>query len=312
MKTLAVFCALALLPGAALAADLPDWAYPVAPQGLPSKADASKVVRAEGSTKQYTEAQIDDPFGPPDWFPGEHPAMPPVVAHGVKPAVIACGRCHLPDGSGHPESSSLAALPAGYMIRQMEDYAAGRHTGPRKASMVRIAKALSAEDNKASAEYYAALPLQAGYIKVVEQATVPKSYVGEGNMRFVDPKGGTEPLGQRIIELPRSEEQARARNPHFGFVAYVPKGSIARGEKLAKGGNGKTIACASCHGEGLKGLGPVPSLAGRSAIFLVRQLMDMQAGRRTGEWTTLHAPVNAKLDTGDIIALAAYAASRAP
>jgi cytochrome c553 len=147
---------------------------------------------------------------------------------------------------------------------------------------------------------------------VVEQATVPKSQVGEGNMRFVDPKGGTEPLGRRIIELPQNEEQARARNPRFGFVAYVPKGSIARGAQLAQGGNGKTIACAGCHGEGLKGLGPIPSLAGRSAIFVVRQLMDMQAGRRTGEWTTLHAKVNAKLDTGDIIALAAYSASLKP
>ena len=311
MKMLAVFCAVVLLPGAALAAELPSWAYPVAPQGLP-KPDPAKVVRVEGSDKQYTEAQIDDVFNPPDWFPGEHPAMPPVVARGVKPSVLACDRCHLPSGSGHPESSSLAALPVAYMVRQMEDYAAGRHTGPRKGLMIQIAKALSPDDNKASAEYYAALPLQAGYIKVVEKAAVPKSYVGEGNMRFADPKGGTEPLGQRIIELPQNEEQARARNPHFGFVAYVPPGSIAKGEKLAMGGNGKTIACAGCHGEGLKGLGPVPSLAGRSAIFLVRQLMDMQAGRRTGEWTTLHAPVNAKLDSGDIIALAAYAASRKP
>jgi cytochrome c553 len=123
---------------------------------------------------------------------------------------------------------------------------------------------------------------------------------------------GDEPIGMRIIELPEDEAGARARNPKTGFVAHVPPGSIAKGQALAAGANGKTVACAICHGQGLKGLGEVPSLAGPSAIFLVRQIMDMKSGARTGTWTPLHDQVNAKLDTGDIIALAAYAASREP
>ena len=39
----------------------------------------------------FTQAQIGNGFGPADWFPGDHPAMPDVVAHGKQPAVRACG-----------------------------------------------------------------------------------------------------------------------------------------------------------------------------------------------------------------------------
>jgi cytochrome c553 len=105
---------IALLPSLALAAENPDWAYPVAPP--PSQPDNVILKSVPGSAKQYTQAQIDDPFNPPDWFPSEHPPMPEIVAHGgQKPAGRACALCHLPSGDGHPESSSLAGLPAAYL-----------------------------------------------------------------------------------------------------------------------------------------------------------------------------------------------------
>jgi cytochrome c553 len=132
-------------------------------------------------------------------------------------------------------------------------------------------------------------------------------------MRFVTANGGNEPIGERIIEVPQDEVAARARNPHSGFIAYVPPGSIARGEALATtGGGGKTVPCAICHGEGLKGLGQVPSLAGRSTLYLTRQLLDIKSGARTGAWAVLMQQVVAKLDVNDVIALVAYAASRPP
>ena len=150
-------------------------------------------------------------------------------------------------------------------------------------------------------------------MKVVEQAEVPKTFVGEGAMRFVSPGNEKEPIGSRIIVVPQDEEGAKARNPHTGFLAYVPPGSVAKGEALATtGGGGKTLQCAICHGEGLKGLGEVPSLAGRDPIYLTRQLMDIKKGSRTGAWITLMQQVVAKLDDNDIIALASYAASRQP
>jgi cytochrome c553 len=131
-------------------------------------------------------------------------------------------------------------------------------------------------------------------------------------MRFLDEKGGTEKIGDRIIELPQNVELAKARDPKFGFIAYVPPGSIAQGKKLASGVKGKTESCAVCHGEGLKGLGEVPSLAGRDPIFLVRQLWDFKEGRRAGSWASLHGPFNYQLEVKDMVALAAYAGSLQP
>jgi cytochrome c553 len=311
MRKLIVLLALAGLPGAALAAPLPDWAYPVAPPGVTASM-TDKVVKVPGSDKQYTEKQIEDGFGPPDWFPSDHAPMPPIVANGAKPGAIACARCHLPTGAGHPESSPMWGLPVSYTLRQMADYAAGKHEGPRKGLMIRIAKQLSADETRAAAEYFATTKLTPGYLKVVEKAIVPKSSVGENNMRFVDEKGATEKIGERIIEVPQNEELAKARNPKSGFIAYVPPGSIALGKKLAAGVKGKTEPCAVCHGVGLKGLGEVPSIAGRDPIFLVRQLWDFKDGRRTGAWATLHGPFNHQLEIKDMIALAAYAGSLQP
>jgi cytochrome c553 len=79
-----------------------------------------------------------------------------------------------------------------------------------------------------------------------------------------------------------------------------------------KGGSGKTIQCALCHGADLKGLGPLPSIAGRSPSYMFRQLYDFQHGARTGEWSPLMAQIVANLDEQDLLAIVAYLASRDP
>jgi len=56
------------------------------------------------------------------------------------------------------------------------------------------------------------------------------------------------------------------------------RGSIKKGEALVKRRLGQTIACEICHGEGLKGLGDVPRLAGIHPIYIVRQLYIFQTG----------------------------------
>jgi cytochrome c553 len=114
------------------------------------------------------------------------------------------------------------------------------------------------------------------------------------------------------VESPEDAERTELlRDPHSGFIAYVPPGSVKRGEALVMhGGGGKTIACTTCHGTDLQGLGPVPGIGGRSPSYLVRQLYDMQVGARHGVWTELMKPVIAKLTSDDMIAIAAYAASR--
>jgi cytochrome c553 len=296
----------------AIAADNPEWAYP--PIRQPANPDNTVKKSVPGSSKHYTQAQIDDPFNPPDWFPNEHPPMPQIVAHGgQRPAGRACAQCHLPTGNGHPESASVAGLPVDYIARQMAEFKTGRRAGPAAGAMIAVAQVVAEDDIDAAADYFSKLKPTTDYNKVVEADTVPKSYVGAGGMRLPAKDGGTEPLGNRIIALPVDANAAVLRDPHSGFVYFVPQGSIAKGEALVTtGGDGKTVGCTLCHGQALKGMGEVPPLAGRSATYLFRQLNDIQDGTRTGPGIALMKPVVAKLDQSDMIALAAYLASRNP
>jgi cytochrome c553 len=79
---------------------------------------------------------------------------------------------------------------------------------------------------------------------------------------------------------------------------------------VTTGGNGKTEACTVCHGQDLRGFGPVPGIAGRSPSYLARQLYDFQAGARKGEWSELMKPVVAKLTNEDMVNITAYVSSR--
>jgi cytochrome c553 len=312
MKLLMAGLSLAtVLSTAALAADNPDWAYPVTPP--PGQLDNVKLLTVPGSSKQDTQAQVDDPFNPPDWFPDEHPPMPEVVAHGgPKPAGRACAQCHLTSGDGHPESAGLSGLPAGYITRQMGIFKTGQRNNARAGVMIAMALVLSDDEVKAAADYFARLKPTAGYNTLIETDTVAKSYVGAGGMRFAAPDGGTEPIGDRIIVLPKDETEAKLRDPHSGFNDYVPAGSVAKGEALAAGGDGKTVVCALCHGPDLRGAGEVPGITGRTATYTFRQLNDMQSGARNGVGVSFMKPVVAKLTQSDMIALAAYLEFRKP
>ena len=127
------------------------------------------------------------------------------------------------------------------------------------------------------------------------------------------PGNETEPIGHRIIEMPvKPEDTELLRDPHSGFIAYVPPGSVSRGETLVKNGDGKTTPCGVCHGAALQGMGPVPGLAGRSPSYIGRQLYDIQQGTRKGEWSELMKPVVSKLTNDDLVAIAAYTASLKP
>jgi cytochrome c553 len=312
MKVLLSLSFAAVLCTAASAADNPEWAYPVTPP--PGQLDNVTALKAAGSSKEYTQAQVDDPFSPPDWFPDDHPPMPEIVAHGgPRPAGRACALCHLTSGDGHPESAGLSGLQAVYITRQMAAFKNGDRTGGRAPVMIAMAKVLSDDEVKSSAAYFADLKPTAGYNKVVETESVPKSYVGAGGMRFVTPDGGKEPIGNRIIVVPVNETEAKLRDPRFGFIDYVPAGSIASGEVLATtGGGGKTIACGICHGQTLNGLGEVPPIIGKTGTYIFRQLHDMQSGARKGPWVELMKGVVADLTDADMIALAAYLESRNP
>jgi cytochrome c553 len=312
-----VVATVVLAAGFAGAADVPPpWAFAVNPPDTPKPPPDDGVLRhVPGSDVTYTLTQVRDLFSPPDWHPDDHPPMPDPVAHGTKPNVFACGYCHLPNGLGRPENSSLAGLPAAYIVQQVADFKSGLRKSSEPASlpvnfMIAVAKGSTDEDVKIAAEYFSALPRKP-WIRVVEADTVPKTRVA-GWMLVEAQPGATEPIGQRIIEMPENLERTELRDSASGFIAYVPVGSIAKGEALIAGGNGKTVACAICHGQDLRGLGPIPGLAGRSPSYIVRQLYDLQHGVRKGPWTDLMKPVVSQLTDEDIVSIAAYTASRAP
>jgi cytochrome c553 len=296
-----------LMPVVAHGADRPDWAFPVADKIQPPSQDEDQPKTLTGSIKSYIQKQIDDLKNPPDWFPDMHPPMPPVVAQGT--ATFACGSCHLPVGTGHDESAYLAALPATYIVRQMADFKSGARKG--FGNMPAIAQALSDADVQSAAAYFSSLAARP-WMRVVETDTVPKTYVNLGNMRLALPNGGTEPIGSRIVELPENEAAAVARDPRSGFVAYAPPGSITKGQALVTTGGGETTACIICHGPALKGVGATPAIAGRHTGYMVRQLYFFQDGSRSGPAEALMHSVVQRLTIDDMLAIAAYLASREP
>jgi cytochrome c553 len=315
-----VFVAVAgmLMSAVCFAASPPGWAYGFesatggAPQPGPAPLSPDPSIKhIEGSTLEFTRAQISNGFGPADWFPGDHPTMPNIVKYGKQPDVRACSLCHYPNGKGRAENAGVSGLPVAYFMQQMTDFREGNRQSSeaRKGNtkiMIAIAKGMSNGEIKQAAEYFGSMKWTP-WIKVIESATVPKTRIQNG--LYLKLEGHeTEPIGRRIIEVPLNAEETEVlRNPRSGFEAFVPVGSVKKGEALAK-----TKQCAVCHGPGLKGLGPVPSLAGRSPSYLVRQMYDMQAGARKGLWTDLMKPVVADMSDEDLLVIGAYAASLAP
>jgi len=288
-----------------------------------------KLLQVDGSQARYSSVDIHDGSMVADWFPGDHPPMPPIIARGspgLKNYAYACGFCHLPTGKGRPENAPVSGQTAAYFIRQLEDFRHGlRHSAdPRKSNpllMILLAKGMTPEEEKSAADYFAAIPWTP-WTRVVETDLVPKTRINN-NLFLAIEAARTQPIGERIIEVPEDEEQAEGRrNARSGFVAYVPVGSLAAGEELVKTGGarvvdgktipGRTMACAVCHGPDLMGLTDAPGIAGRSPSYLARQLFDFQQGTRKGAFAALMQPTVANLTSRDFIAIAAYVASLAP
>lgn len=342
----AVLVAVALLgragAGHAFAASpFPLWAYGVTtapqpgdkhvPQNPPSRAlrpnqdpaEQTRLRRVAGSTAQYSVVDIRDLSNVIDWFPGDHPPMTPILKNGPAKAgaeARGCASCHLPNGRGRPENAPLAGLPVNYFVQQLQDFRRGLRVSsdPRKPNVPTMALLTHAmtDDEMQEAAAYFNLVEWSRWTRVVETDRVPKTRI-VGNLFLATETARTEPIAGRIIEVPEDEEQSEVlRNPHSGFVAYVPRGSLARGKHLVTtggsgvvGGTGKTVACLTCHGPDLMGLIDVPPIAGRSPSYLVRQMYDLQTGARHGPQAINMQPVVANLTASDLVDIAAYVAS---
>jgi len=287
----------------------PDCAYPVTPT-----ADDGVKRNLPGSSKSFTRNEAYFDYGPADWYPEDHPVMPDIVARGRQAdGIRACALCHYPNGQGKMENGGVAGLPAAYIQQQLADFKSGARMSadPRKANtneMAAIARGLSDEEVKAAADYFASMTWRK-WVRVVESDQAPRVRATSNGLFLPVAGSPPEPLGQRIIEMPEQPESTElARDPRSGFVAYVPIGSIAKGEALVTtGGDGRTTRCTLCHGADLKGTAMVPAIAGRSPSYIVRQLHDMQHGTR--QTKTMKAAV-AKLTVEDIVNITAYVSSR--
>jgi cytochrome c553 len=266
-----------------------------------------------------------------DWFPADHPSpMPDVIKHGPAGGSgntsRGCGSCHLPNGKGRPENAPPAGLPVAYFMRQLHDFKNGlrRSADPRKPNtntMIDLAKAMTDEEMRVSAEYFAAIRWSP-WIRVVESETVPKTRI-VGNLYLPTAPELTEAIAGRIIEVPENVEQAETlRNPRSGFIAYVPPGSVEKGKDLVTTGGmrivgneiiqGKTTPCVTCHGLDLMGVADVPPIAGRSPSYIARQMWDIQQGARNGASVQLMKLAIANLTSEDLVAIASYVSSRVP
>ena len=304
-------------PGSAAKPEPPGWAMPLGP-AVTTPFDSVTPRRVPGSTVAFTELRAHDRYNVPDWYPESHPAMPDVVARGRRPAVWACGYCHLPDGAGRPENAALAGLPEKYITRQMAAFRSGERGSPwhapnKPADIMRgIADSATASEVKAAARYFSRLAPRRR-ARVVEAERIPRIRPGTG-LYFLAADGGDEPLGERLIEVATDAERHELHDARVEYVAYVPPGSIARGQELAKHGvpGASNSACTSCHGSKLRGAGPAPPIAGRSPSSLLRQLIGFAASSRSTKDAAPMRAVAAALTVKDMIAAAACAGSLSP
>jgi cytochrome c553 len=306
-------------PAAPVPAGLPDWAYtppppagtPPAPSALPN--DDTAIVKLPGTDKTMTRVALRAQKEIVDWYPEDRRGQPPPIVKFGRDGVRACGLCHLADGTGRPENAPVNGLHPAYFIQQLEDMKNGlrRSADPRKANtntMIGFAKAATAEEVRAAAEYFAAQPYPKR-IKVVESRTAPKVRL-QGGMHMAIPAaegGGMEPIGDELVEVPDDNLRAEARDTRMGWTVYVPVGTLNKGKQLAA-----KQQCSVCHGANLEGLGPIPPLAGRSPSHTMRQLFDMKTGARRGPWSEVMKPVLSGMSVQDLMAVSAYAASLTP
>jgi cytochrome c553 len=329
----------ALAPDALV--DMPLWAYGITtvpqpgdtatPQGwgrqfnpaLDHDEQLKPVLHVAGSSRTYARIDLSDWANAVDWFPDEHAPMPDIVQHGsaaLGEKRRACAICHRVNGGGRPENAPVAGLPVEYFLRQLEDFRSGRRrsTDPRKPNvptMIGIAQAISPDEARAAAEYYA-LQSSAPRVRIIESDRAPPLRL-HGNLFVATSSERTEPLAFRIAEVLDGEPEQFNDNPHVGYMAYVPLGSIERGRALVTASPAVAQAaaspaaqsCTACHGIDLHGVGPAPPLAGRSPSYLVRQLYDFKTGARDGSLAALMKPIASRLTTHQMTDIAAYIAS---
>ncbi len=300
--------------------EIPAWAFPTLPTEVPSSVRGSDAFTRTlaHSSRSFTGAQLTDAINPPDWHPESHPPAPDIVLHARKEMKYACGLCHLPDGQGRSENATVAGLPESYIRQQLADFRSGARAAAveftASSRMKDVAVAATDAELAAAAKYFAGLHARRQYL-VVETTEIPRSYQA-GGLYALRPGTQTEPLGARMMEISDNIEHHEMRDPMETFTVYVQPGTLEKGRKIAITARADSpTRCATCHGPELRGgtAGTVgPPIAGKSPLYLLRQLVGFRTKARNGATSAPMQIVTHRLSLDEMLAAAAYAGSRAP
>jgi len=325
------------VPAAALTPlEVPDWLFPHPPKQLPPppppkpvkgekpkppepKPEDTELLDIPDSTEKFTLARINDAFNPPDWRPTSHGPMPDVVAKGRRPDVMACAFCHTPTGQGRPENAALAGLSEVYIKQQLLDYRSGarKAIGPATylpvQNMIKIAKAMTDAEIDESAKYFSQQKLKRR-VYVMEGLRIPRA---EPAAWIYEEVGGTEDLGDRMLEVTQELVRHERRDDRLEYFAHVPPGALNRGKRLVQSGKAlednsvRTVACTQCHLANLKGNATIPPIAGRSPTYLLRQLLAFRNGVRVDPTGQMN-PVVEKLTLAEMVDVVSFVSSQYP
>jgi cytochrome c553 len=207
-------------------------------------------------------------------------------------------------------------LSADYIREQLGAFKSGSRlsSDPHQKNvglMVSVARKLTLDEAQEAADYFAQLK-PVPWVRVVETQMVPRTIRSKYGWTDRDPKGGRVRLGGRIVELSEDEQRMSLEDPHSGLIAYVPPGSIARGQELVEAARMGDFKCATCHGEGLTGSSIAPRLAGQMPSYLARQMWDIKTGARDADALAAMKEILGGISAEQITDIAAYCSSLDP
>jgi cytochrome c553 len=269
-----------------------------------------------GSRLTLTAAQIEKADGPIDWYPEDHPPAPAIVRGPAASGTTPCAECHAFNGGGFPASAELAGLPAAYIVEQVKAFRSGDRRSaqagqPNTAAMIEAALSVTPQELDEAAAYFASLPRKP-WLYVVETTTAPRTIPDKYGWLNPAPGGGTEAVGDRIVELSDDIQRAFLNDDHVTLTDYVPPGAVARGAVIAATGGAAGIPCTTCHGPELRGTEIAPPLAAHPAGYVARTLWDIRVNARRGPSVAQMQRSAKTLSPAEIRDVAAYLASLKP
>ena len=289
------------------------WAYPRGADSVFGKPLGPGPFHVPGGALTLTRAQMEAAVEPVDWRPDEHPPAPAIIRGPTASKVTPCAECHGFNGAGYPGSADLAGLPAAYIIEQVQAFRSGERRSadpeqPSTAEMIAVAKGVRSEELAQAAAYFAQLP-RPHPVRVLETDAAPRTVPDKYGWLDPAPGGGTDPIGDRVVELSDNLPLSLLGDDHVTLTDYAPPGAVARGRAAVESGGGGGAPCKTCHGPQFRGGSLAPPLAGRPAAYLARTLWDIRVGARRGPSVSLMQGPAKGLSPAQIRDISAYLAS---